>query len=271
MQQARRIEQVLGIGALLLLCLAIFLIVKPFLSALLLAVILTISTWPIYHWMLAALGGRRTLAAAIVTLGFLLTLVVPFVFLVPTIGDQVAGVKELARNFTENGLPDAPEWLRRTPIAGEFLAERWNKLVSGGRETLTMLRPYAATALRSLVQIGAVFGGALLELCLAILISFILFRNGDVLSTRLEAVLGRLAGTRAAELMRTSALTLKGVVYGILGTALLQGALAWIGFALAGVPSAGASLFLLQAAVNSTSANALALARERIDLPRMPD
>jgi predicted PurR-regulated permease PerM len=48
----------------------------------------------------------------------------------------------------------------------------------------------------------------------------------------------RLAGIRAEHLLRIARGTVTGVIYGILGTALAQGMLAAIGFAIAGVPAA---------------------------------
>jgi predicted PurR-regulated permease PerM len=48
----------------------------------------------------------------------------------------------------------------------------------------------------------------------------------------------RVAGGRAERLLEVAGATTKGVVYGIMGTAIVQGAVAMIGFAIAGVPGA---------------------------------
>ena len=238
MEQSKRIEQLLAISVLLLLCFAVFLVLRPFLSAILLALIVTISTWPVYQWIVRRLQGRRSLAAALITLTFLLAIVVPLALAIPSINTQIARAGDLIKSFSEEGLPIAPDWLGNTPIVGQTLVKRWNELANGGQESLAQIRPFAVRMIQWLLMLGAALGGAILELCLAILVSFIFYRDGSLLAKQLEAVLQRLAGTRAAELLSTAGLTLKGVVYGILGTALMQGILAWIGFAIAGVPSA---------------------------------
>src|SRR5262249_23041023 len=61
---------------------------------------------------------------------------------------------------------------------------------------------------------------------------------GEAMSQRLAAGAGRLAGERGRHLIAVAAGTMRGVVYGILGTAIAQGVLAAVGFWIAGVPAA---------------------------------
>ncbi len=78
MQFDRPVEQILGIGALVLLGIGCLAVLWPFLSALLWAAVLCFSTWPAYTWFERTLGGRRTLAALLMTLLVALVLVAPF-------------------------------------------------------------------------------------------------------------------------------------------------------------------------------------------------
>ena len=52
-----RVERIAGLALLSLLAVGSLVVLRPFMSALLWAVILTFSTWPIYAWLLRALGG----------------------------------------------------------------------------------------------------------------------------------------------------------------------------------------------------------------------
>ena len=54
---SRRIEHVLGIGALMLLAIGCTLVLWPFLSAILWAAVICFSTWPIYRRCERAVGG----------------------------------------------------------------------------------------------------------------------------------------------------------------------------------------------------------------------
>src|SRR5213083_915792 len=83
------------------------------------------------------------------------------------------------------------------------------------------------------------FVSGLLELALSILIAFFLFRNGESAAEQLGVIIERVAGVRGRRLLTLSGSTVRGVVYGILGTALVQAVMAGVGYLSAGVPGAG--------------------------------
>jgi len=60
----------------------------------------------------------------------------------------------------------------------------------------------------------------------------------------LQRAIERLGGAEGNALLDTAGKTVRGVVYGILGTALVQSVVAGIGFALAGLPQAALLAFL---------------------------
>ena len=68
------------------------------------------------------------------------------------------------------------------------------------------------------------------------MISFFILRDGSALAVRLSAGVGRIAGSRGERLLEVAGKTVRGVVYGIIGTAMIQAMLAAIGFLIAGVP-----------------------------------
>jgi predicted PurR-regulated permease PerM len=76
---------------------------------------------------------------------------------------------------------------------------------------------------------------------LSLLLVFLLFRNGEAAADRITMIIRRIGGAEGGRLLAVAATTMRSVVYGVLGTALLQGMLAGIGYAIAGVP--GAALF----------------------------
>src|SRR5258708_24799051 len=72
-----RLEQILGLVLLFLLLIGCFLVMRPFLTAAMWAVILGFSLWPVHRRVLDWCKGRRTLAAFTTTLAVALVLVVP--------------------------------------------------------------------------------------------------------------------------------------------------------------------------------------------------
>jgi predicted PurR-regulated permease PerM len=88
------------------------------------------------------------------------------------------------------------------------------------------------------LKLSVALGGGLIQLALSIFIAFFLFRDGVHAANRLSAAVARIGGERGAFLLDLAGKTIRGVVYGILGTSLVQAVMAGVGFLLAGVPGA---------------------------------
>ena len=91
---------------------------------------------------------------------------------------------------------------------------------------------------------GLIIGAArtiasgVLALALSVLISFFFYRDGDFIARRLQGTLERVGGVRGVQLLAVAGATIKGVVYGVLGTAFAQAILAMVGFVVFDVPGA---------------------------------
>jgi predicted PurR-regulated permease PerM len=88
------------------------------------------------------------------------------------------------------------------------------------------------------VGAARVVGEGLLQLLLATFLAFFLYRDGEALVASLRTGLARLAGSLSDQMLRISHSTIQSVVLGLVGTAIAQGAVAVIGFLIAGVPNA---------------------------------
>jgi predicted PurR-regulated permease PerM len=81
-----------------------------------------------------------------------------------------------------------------------------------------------------------------------VLIAFFFYRDGDAVQRRLRAAIERIAPERGKRYLDLAVGTMRGVVYGILGTALAQGVLMAIGLWIAGfqaAPLLGLATFFL--------------------------
>jgi len=98
-----------------------------------------------------------------------------------------------------------------------------------------LLEPVSAWLLRAGLDLGV----GLIQIALSILLTFFFLLNGDAMGITLSDGIRRIGGPRAAELLHDAGKTVRGVVYGILGTAMVQALLAGFGLLIAGVPGAG--------------------------------
>lgn len=239
------IEQTLGIGALLLLAIGCAIVLWPFLSALLWAAVICFSTWPIFTRCERALGGRRVLAAALMTLSVAVVLVAPFAIIVATLAESVSSLITAANRVLEQGPPAPPHWVAGLPLVGEGLAAYWDRLAHNAPAFMIEIKKLIGPATDIAVASGAVLGVGLLELGLSVFIAFFFYRHGRQMAAYVRESAERIAGPRARHLLIVVGLTVKGVVYGLIGTALAQSLLAGIGFWIAGVPQALLFAFLI--------------------------
>lgn len=234
----RRLESILGIVALSFLAIGCFLVLRPFASSIMWAVILTFSTWPVYVRLERALGGRNSLAALVMTLLLATAFILPLVVLGTSVAGDVRPAFEVIRGLIANGAPLPPDWVADIPLIGRELHGGWTSIANDAGSLVDLIAPYFS-ALRDLVLAsGLTIGRGLLEVSLSVIVSFFLYRDGEYAAQQLHALGQRVAGDRAQHLLKVAGDTIIGVVYGAIGTALAQGVLAAIGFWIAGVPQA---------------------------------
>ncbi|HET6468122.1 MAG TPA: AI-2E family transporter [Geminicoccaceae bacterium] len=229
-----RIEQYAVIAALALLAAGCIIVLLPFASSLLWAFILAFSTWPIYGRLQQALGDRRTLGALLMTLLLATALVLPLVLVGQSLAENAAELIDLVRNSLRQGLPDLPGWLVQLPFVGAWIQLTWWEIGTNTGRLGELVHPYLGAIRDVAVAGGLSIGRGILELSLSVLATFFFYRDGIHGAAQLQAVGERLMGARARRLIKVAGDTIQSVVYGVIGTAIVQGILAAIGFWIAG-------------------------------------
>jgi len=238
-----KLEQQLGWIILALLLGGCLWVMLPFVSALLWGTVLSVSSWPLYQRLLKLLRGRNNLAAALLALAMICVILMPLVIVGTTLGENVKELTDATRRWIEAGPPAPPEWLAKVPGIGAQAVEYWQRLAADSSMLLATAKKVIEPMTGWLLSAGFGLGRGLFELALSILIAFFIFRDGGRLAEQLGTAVERIAGERGRHLLGVAAGTVRGVVYGILGTALVQAMMAGIGFLIAGVP--GAALLAL--------------------------
>lgn len=232
-----RTEQIVSLVAAGLIVFGCLIVLRPFVSSLLWAGILCFSTWPVFLRLKRALGDRRTLAAGLMVSVITLLVVAPFVVAGARLADNFAVAIDWLRTFKQAGLPPPPDWVRSIPLAGESLSAHWVDLSANTGATMDLLKELLVKSNSWILQNSLLLLEGILRLCLSVLISFFFYRDGEAVVEMITAGLHKVAGDDTQHLLHVVGSTVKGVVYGILCTALAQGVLAGIGFKIAGLHS----------------------------------
>ena len=236
MDLTRTILAVLFIGALIA---ASFWILLPFLSAILWATTIVVTTWPVMLGLQAWLRGKRWLAVTAMTLLLLLVIIVPLSVAVATIVDKVGDIATWGKSLAAFTIPSPPSWIERFPIAGPKVAATWGQVAALPREELSArLTPYAGKILN---WFAAQAGGIMLmflQFLLTVIISAILYAKGETVASGVISFARRLAGQRGENAVNLSAKAIRGVALGIVVTAIIQTSISGIGLVITGVPAA---------------------------------
>ena len=212
------------------------LVLYPFFSALLWAAILAFTTWPLFEWLTVRLRLRRGVAALVMVLLTAVVVVLPLGLAAPASATDVMHLRHSIEAALRDGLPEAPAWVHGVPVLGPSLADLWNGWAADLSAAAVSLKPYLGIILEGLFHLLLGIAGGVLMFVLALFIAFFFYVYGEPMAEQARAILLRIGGPRGERMLVMTGLTVRGVVYGLLGTAVMQGVLVGIGLELAGVP-----------------------------------
>jgi predicted PurR-regulated permease PerM len=127
--------------------------------------------------------------------------------------------------------------LRQLPVVGESIDAYLRQILSSKEELVALAKRYVEPVRTILLNSGIVLGAGVAQVSLAAFVAFFLYRDGHTIVAALEVGMDKIMGENAVEVAETVSRTVTGVMYGMLGTALAQAAVAAIGFLIAGVPA----------------------------------
>jgi predicted PurR-regulated permease PerM len=215
------------------------LVLYPFFSALLWAGILVYTTWPVFEWLRLHLRLRRAYTALLMVALTAVLLVLPIGLVAPGSADDVSHLRRVVMESLRGGLPDAPMWVFDMPLIGGTVGDLWNRWAADISVMLEALRPYFGIVLEGGLGLLLGIANGVLMFLLALFVAFFFYVYGDPIADRLEVILHRIAGMQAERLITVTGATVRCVVYGILGTAIVQGILTAFGLWISGVPRPG--------------------------------
>jgi predicted PurR-regulated permease PerM len=232
------IESALRIGLVLVLLILAYDIIKPFLTPILWGSIIAIAAFPLVKWLEPKLGGRRGLAATLVSLLFILALVIP----TWTMMDAAIGGLKDANVALEEGtlrVPPPSAKVQDWPLIGERVFKAW----SGASRDLEAFAQANATQLKDLAgnllkRVGSSVVGILMFIA-AIIIAGGFMTFADSCGAAAHRFFIRVGGLNpGGEWAPLAVATVRSVLQGVVGVAIIQTILVAIGLFVAGIPGA---------------------------------
>ena len=232
------IESAIKISILLAMVVATFRIVQPFIMPVAWGIIIAVAVEPLVGKIAKMLGGRRKSASVLFSLVVIAALVIPSVMLVSSSIDTVQSVATNLENDTLK-IPPPPAGVEEWPLIGPSLHKSWSLASTNLEAALHKFAPQLKTVGSALL--GKVSGGAkaVFMFIISVAIAGALLATAEKGTTVMTRIITRFAGDKGSEITALATATIRGVMQGVIGVAVIQAVLSAIGMLLVGVPAAG--------------------------------
>lgn len=212
-------------------------IIAPFISVLLWAVIIAVSAYPAFQWLVAHLGGRPGWAASIFVLLMLLLLVGPIAASLPGFSDSI---RSLADQFQAGtiAVPEASDKVRQWPLIGEPLYALWLEARTNLAQVLEQFRPQLQNISVAILGLIAAVALAIGQFIIAVIIAGVILAHHRRAIQLVSKLIARIVPESAERFVSLTENTVRGVTTGVIGVAVVQSILVGIGFVVIGIPAA---------------------------------
>jgi predicted PurR-regulated permease PerM len=230
------IERSLLVLLLIGLFVGVLAVVKPFMTAMLFGMSVATAGWPVRQ-ALVHRGLGRGMAATLLLLASLALIALPLLIVAPNLVEQLTdGIERMQAYFAVS--PAQPEWIGGVPLVGHHLSRAWTRLVESQGNLEVLAAPYIGSIEQMVIAAARALADSVIQVILSLIIATVFWLNGDALVSVLHESLRRLGGATGELTLDVAGLAIRGVAYGVLGTAAIQALLLTMGLAVAGIPGA---------------------------------
>ncbi len=223
----RRVLLALFLAALMI---GVWLVLAPFLVPIAWAAILAYASWPAYSRLLRALRGRATLAALLMTLVIAAMAVIPALWLLVVLKVELSSAAGLLSGKLMNGGIPLPLFVTDLPLVGADIAAWFAQATADPASFKAEILALFSHADQAAVSVLGGIGRNLAKMGFALLTLFFAYRSGEGFLAQVARVLESMLGARVRGYLDAVGAATRGVLFGIVLTALVQGAVAGLGY-----------------------------------------
>jgi predicted PurR-regulated permease PerM len=213
-------------------------ILRPFVLILIWAAVIAIAIYPLYGALVKMFRNRKGLASVVLTLLLLAILIIPSWLVTQSLFGEVSHMRDLYKQG-QLLIPAPGDKTKNWPAFTKPILDFW-RLASENLQSATTKYSSQLKAAGSwlLSTVGGI-GTGILQFVVSIIIAGVLLAYSGSVGKATNKIFIRLAGKQGESFSGTTVATIRSVVKGILGVAVIQAAMCALGFFIAGVPYAG--------------------------------
>jgi len=211
-------------------------VLQPFLVPAAWAAIAAYVTWPIYE-RLRAWTKRPALTAGLLTFALAAIVAVPVGWLLVVLATEATGVATRLQEWAAQGAP-FPEWVTSRPWLETRVQEVRESPLFGHAAVSEWVGRYGRDVSVRAVALTGGIARNIFEFMITTVVLFALYMDGERVGAQVRRLASLLLPSDDPGLVDHVGAIVRAVVFGLLGTAIVQGLLAGIGFWVLDVPSA---------------------------------
>ena len=212
-------------------------ILRPLLSVIAWAAILTYVSWPLYRWVRRPLGRFESAAAFLMTVILTCVVILPVLWLLASVSSELIDAHRIFASYLA-GAPALPEFIRGIPWLGDQLQQQFGRLAGDPNALDAQIADWIQTWSSELAVLAGGVGRSIGKLLLVMFTVFFLYRDGHRFLSQIRVLVTRFFGDRLDSYLATAGAMTRAVMYGFLATAFAQGLIAGIGYAILGIHGA---------------------------------
>lgn len=215
-------------------------VLQSFLLPVLVACVTAIATWPLYRRFAARMPARMACSTTpLVFTGLVAVFILaPLTFAFGALASEAHGLLLQLAAADKQGIA-VPPWLENLPVAGWWLADRWQSNFAHPGALLVWTQRVDAGALLGWAEsLGRFMAREAFIVVFTLLVLFFLYYEGDALAQQLRQVVRRHMGEQSEAMLHVATRALRASANSMLVVGLFDGLASGIAYAAAGVPHA---------------------------------
>ena len=215
-----------------------YLILKPFLLMVVWGIIIAVGVFPIFKRLSKILGNKDKLSSIILTLTALALIISPTVLM---LNSTVVSVKNIAEQYETGTLviPPPSGKIAKLPVIGKPISKVWLLASDNLKNAIKTLEPQIKKYYPKVIHAVSGLGGTILLSIVSIIIAGVLLLQAESSEQTTHKVFRFLVGKNGKEFTKLTILTIRSVVQGVLGIAVIQSIAAGGLFLIFNIPVAG--------------------------------
>jgi len=215
-----------------------FIIIKPLFMITLWGIIIAVSSLPLHKRLTKILKGRDKLSAILLVVIGLIFVILPVILFMDSIIESLGKIAETLKAGTLT-IPPVSEEIKGIPILGDKIDKLWTLVTEDFSNMIEKIAPQLQIYVPKILGIISSLGMTIVQFILSILIGGIFLINAEVSSRGAGKIFKILIGEFVEDFHEVAAGTIRSVVQGVVGIAIIQAVFAGIGMLVVGVPGAG--------------------------------